>query len=84
MLAENKSIVRDGSSTQNRLRAPHHWEIDIMRMQLTTGSAIESVVTLAAAAMMTLAAFAMVDDVVPSNAGPATLAACRAGPGANG
>ena len=55
-----------------------------MRTQLTTGSAVESVVTLAAAAMMTLAAFAMTDDVVPSNGGPATIAACKAGPGANG
>ena len=84
MLAENKSIVRDGSGTYTGPRVPIVSEIDIMRMQLTTGSAVESVVTLAAAAMMTLAAFAMVDDVVPSNGGPATLAACRAGPGANG
>lgn len=55
-----------------------------MRTQLTTGLAVESVVTLTAAAMMTLAAFAMADDVVPSNGGPATIAACKAGPGASG
>jgi hypothetical protein len=57
---------------------------DIMRTQLTAGSAVESIVTLAAAAMMTLAAFATIDDVVPSNAAAATLAACKAGPGPTG
>ena len=51
-----------------------------MRTQLTAGAAVETVVTLAAAAMMTFAAFAMADDTVSSDGGAVTFAACRAGP----
>lgn len=51
-----------------------------MRTQLTSGAAVETVVTLAAAAMMTFAALAMADDTVSLDAGAATLAACRAAP----
>ena len=58
----------------------HSNEAGIMRTQLTAGAAVETVVTLAAAAMMTFAAFAMADDTVSSDGGAVTFAACRAGP----
>ena len=45
---------------------------------------IETAVTLAAAALMTVAAFAMVDDVVPSSARTQALAACRPAAGPTG
>jgi len=53
---------------------------EIMRTQLAASSVVETVVTLAAAAMMTLAGFAMVDDAVPSTAVAAALAAHAATP----
>ena len=46
-----------------------------MRTQLAAASVVETVVTLAAAAMMTLAGFAMFDDAVPSTDVAAALAA---------
>ena len=45
---------------------------------------VETVVTLVAAGMMTVAGLAMVDDLVPATAGAATLAACSASPGPAG
>ena len=55
-----------------------------MRTQLASGSMIEAAVTLAAAALMTVAGFAMVDDVVPANARAQALAACTATAGPTG
>jgi len=47
-----------------------------MRMQLASGSLVETVVTLAAAALMTFAGVAMVEGVVVASGG-GTLAVAR-------
>jgi hypothetical protein len=49
---------------------------DVMRMQLASGSLVETVVTLAAAALMTFAGVAMVEGVVVASGG-GTLAVAR-------
>jgi hypothetical protein len=46
-----------------------------MRTPLATTSLVETVVTLSAAALMTIAGLVMFDDTVPSTAGAATVAA---------
>lgn len=51
-----------------------------MRSRLAYGSLVESVVTLAAAALMTFAGLAMVEDIVTPNAGPSVAARVSAAP----
>ena len=53
-------------------------------MEFAAGSVVETVVTLVAAAMMTVAGLAMIEDLVPATAGAATLAACPASSGPAG
>jgi hypothetical protein len=51
-----------------------------MRTEFASGSLVESIVTLAAAALMTIAGLAMVQDLVPVHADAATIAACTSVP----
>jgi hypothetical protein len=51
-----------------------------MRIGLASGSVVEAVVTLAAAAMMTFAALAMFEDGVAADAHATTVAACVSPP----
>jgi hypothetical protein len=45
----------------------------VMRIELASSAVVETVVTLAAAAMMTLAGLAMLEDVVTAQSTPPTL-----------
>jgi hypothetical protein len=51
-----------------------------MRIRIATGSTVEAVVTLAAAAMMTFAWLAMADDSVATDARRTPVAMCMATP----
>lgn len=55
-----------------------------MRAELASGSLVETVVTLAAAALMTLAGLAMIEDLVPVDVAAAAVAARAGVPGPAG
>ena len=72
MLTQERSIVAPARALYTRRMSNNCERKNVMRTQFASGSMIETVVTLAAAVLMTVAGFAMIEDTSVTQGG-ATL-----------